>query len=312
MNSESASLARPPVALVVSEHEWSTLSLESVLGPNGYAVLRAFNAKQALDRVRSIGPDVVFIDAKLPDMDGVQLCRALRQHASISLAAPIVIISSEHVTREQQVGALRAGAWEYVRLPVDAEQLLLRLESYLKAKFEADRARDESLLDVTTGLYSMRGLLRRARELVSEAARYHRPLACVVIAPEMDADPAQSELGESVLAELTELFRATNRTSDAIGRLGPSEFVLLAPETDAEGARGLAERLREVIDRANAARGSSPIRIRVGCYAIDDAGEAGIEPVEMLTRATLALRHSQSERSGNIAFYGNAAPPKLN
>ena len=51
-----AVLARPPVALVVSEHEWSTLSLESVLGPSGYAVLRAFNGRR-LVKVRRVGDD---------------------------------------------------------------------------------------------------------------------------------------------------------------------------------------------------------------------------------------------------------------
>ena len=60
---EETPLARPPVALVVSEHEWSTLSLESVLGPNGYAVLRAYNGRQALERVQTVSPDVVFTDA---------------------------------------------------------------------------------------------------------------------------------------------------------------------------------------------------------------------------------------------------------
>ncbi len=164
-------LARPPVALVVSEHEWSTLSFESVLGPNGYAVIRVFNGRQALERVRSVAPDAVFIDSRLPDMDGVQLCRALKQQSTVSASAPIILISSEPITRPQQLGALRAGAWEFVRLPLDTEQLLLRLETYLRAKFEADRAREESLLDPSTGLYSMRGLLRRARVLSSDSHR---------------------------------------------------------------------------------------------------------------------------------------------
>lgn len=308
-------LARPPVAFVVSEHEWSNLSFESVLGPSGYAVLRAYTGQQAIERLQAVTPDVVFIDARLPDMDGVQLCRAIRKHRNISLSTPILLISSDHLTREQQLGALRAGVWELVRLPTDAEQLLLRLETYLAAKHEADRAREESLVDHGTGLYSMRGLLRRAREIASEAARYQRPLACIVVAPEMDDDGAPSEFAANMAAAMAEVFRATNRTSDAVGRLGPQEFVLLAPETDEAGARRLAERLLEAFDlvQANAANLASgapalpPIRVRMGGYAVQDFRSESIEPTEMLTRATLALRRSQ-EGGGpdGIQFYGNS------
>lgn len=311
---EDLTLARPPVALVVSEHEWSTLSLQSVLGPNGYAVLRAYNGRQALERMQSIAPDVVFIDARLPDMDGVQLTRALRQHGNISLSAPILLVTAEHVTRQQQLGALRAGAWEYIRLPTDAEELLLRLESYLRAKFESDRAREESLLDQATGLYSMRGLLKRARELASEASRYQRPLACIVVSPDVDTAPTpeEDELIGQVVDRIAGVFRTTSRVSDAIGRLGPSEFVLLAPETDEAGARRLAERLRQAVDEINEERKAEAtrgIRVRIGCYAVDDFRSAAIEPVEMLTRATLALRHSQAETEDpqTIHFYTGRA-----
>ena len=303
-------LARPPLALVVSEHEWSILSLESILSPSGYALLRSYNARQAIERVQTVSPDVIFIDARLPDMDGVQLCRVLRQQSGVSLSAPILLITSEHVSRPQQLGALRAGAWDYMRLPTDAEQLLLRLESFLRAKFDSDRAREESLLDRNTGLYSMRGLLRRARELASEASRYGRPLACIVVSPDMDEhdDPMRDSEVDGIVEHLTAVFRATNRLSDVLGRLGPNEFVMLAPETDREGARGLAQRVRaaiEQINRDNAAPDVRPIRVRIGCYAVDDFTDESIEPIELLTRATLALRHPEAGGDG-IYFYGRS------
>ena len=297
---------------MVSEHEWGTLSLESVLGPSGYAVLRTFNGRQAIERIASVAPDVVFVDERLPDMEGVQLCRILRQQSNISASTPIIIVGSEQVSRQQSMGALRAGAWDYLRQPVDAEQLLLRLESYLRAKFEADRARDESLLDQSTGFYSMRGLLRRARELASEAQRYRRSLACVVISPDIGSSGAvELEQTDGLIDRMASMFRATNRTSDAIGRLGPHEFVLLAPETDAAGAQRLAERLRAAVAALNQERGGPAIRLRIGCFAVDDFASSEIEPVEMLTRATLALRLSQADDGEAIHFYG-PRPQNLN
>ena len=155
----------------------------------------------------------------------------------------------------------------------------------------------------------MRGLLRRARELASEASRYGRPLACIVVSPDMER-PAEDASGDEeslgIVEHLAAVFRATNRLSDAVGRLGPNEFVLLAPETDREGAKRLAERVRAAIQDINQQRDrdGGPIRVRIGCYAVEDFRDASIEPVELLTRATLALRHSQSEPGDGIYFYG--------
>lgn len=295
-------LARPPVALVVSEHEWSTLSLESVLGPNGYAVLRAFNGRQALERAQTLSPDVVFIDSRLPDMDGVQLCRVLRQHPNVSLSTPILLVTADYISRPQQLGALRAGAWDFIKVPMDAEELLLRLESYIRAKLDADRAREESLLDQATGLYSVRGVLRRARELASDATRHSRPLACIVVAPETGST-STDDTAAAVIELMVGVFRSGSRVSDAVGRMGPSEFVLLAPETGEEGARRLAQRLAEATEALNRSRPDEPpLKVRIGCYAVDDFRQAAIEPVELLTRATLAVRNAKADPNG-IHFY---------
>ena len=67
---------RAPVVLVVSDQEWSARSLESILMPNGYAVLRAFTGAHGLERARLHAPDVVIVAQSLPDTDGLALCRA--------------------------------------------------------------------------------------------------------------------------------------------------------------------------------------------------------------------------------------------
>lgn len=77
-------------------------------------------------------------------------------------------------------------AWEFVGLPLDAQELLLKLDSYVKAKFEADRNREQGLVDRDTGLYNEKGLLRRATEMGSDAYRHNRALACVVFGLDVD------------------------------------------------------------------------------------------------------------------------------
>src|SRR5207253_1162487 len=127
-------------------------------------------------------------------------------------------------TRRQTLAALRAGAAELWGQRLDAEELLLRLAAQNRAKADADRAWAEGLVDHATQLYNGRGIARRARELGAEARRRSAPLACVAFA--VDAGEAEGPSAETV----ARVLRATGRTSDALGRIGPREFVVLAPD----------------------------------------------------------------------------------
>src|SRR5688500_20184051 len=69
----------PPLVLLASDQEWSTRSLESVLGPHGFASVRAYTGRQALELIRRTHPDVVIIDSGMPDIPGVDLCVQLRK-----------------------------------------------------------------------------------------------------------------------------------------------------------------------------------------------------------------------------------------
>jgi diguanylate cyclase (GGDEF)-like protein len=290
----------PPLVLIANGQEWHTRSLESILGPHGYAVVRAYTGKQALERARSAQPDLIIIESELPDLDGIEVCRALRADPAVSASAPILVTSAGHPTRQQRLAALRAGAWDYLTLPLDGEELQLKLDAYMRAKFDADRAREESLLDEASGLYNIRGLARRARELGSQAFRHRQAFACVVFAPDVDTQDA-AEAERAVMAAVTRLSKAlreSGRVSDAIGRLGPTEFAVIALGADAEGAVRLAERLVRSIEDQSETEGAARVRMRAGYDAVTDYHEAPIEPADMLVRATIAMRTSQTDREG--------------
>lgn len=292
--------SHPPLVLIANGQELHTRSLESILGPHGYAVLRAYTGKQALERAHRAQPDIIIIDADLPDVDGLEVCRALRDNPRICASTPILVTSASHPNRQQRLDALRAGAWDYLTSPLDGEELQLRLDAYVRAKLEADRAREEGLLDELTGLYNIRGLARRARELGSQAFRNSAPFACVVFAPHLESEEmewTEAEAAATAAAErVAKALRESGRVSDAIGRLGPSEFAVIAQGTDAEGAVKLAERLARAIEGTG--EGSTKFRMHAGYDAVSNYHEAPIEPADMLVRATIAMRTSQAESDG--------------
>jgi PleD family two-component response regulator len=268
---------RPPLVLIVNDQEWSTRSLESVLAPSGYAVLRAYTGSKGLERAVAARPDVVLVGAALPDMDGLELCRALRDDPHITSSTPIILTSTGRPARHERLAALRAGAWDYLGQPLDGEELLLRFDGFVRAKQEADRARDEGMIDALTGLYSMTGLSRRARELGSQAYRQSGALACIVFrAAGQEYEPSV----ERIVREFAERLRSMGRMSDAIGRIGNAEFALFAPGADADGAKAIIERLTEPqVGHSLAA----------GFFAVSDYRTANLQPQDMLTRATESM-----------------------
>jgi diguanylate cyclase (GGDEF)-like protein len=284
---------RPPLVVIINSQEYHARALESILGPRGFAVLRAYTGRQGLERCRAAGADVILVDLDLPDMDGLELCRALRAEPRITAATPILLTSAAPSNHEHRLAALRAGAWDLIGPALEEEELALRLAAYARAKLLADRARETSMLDQESGLYNVQGLARRARELGSLAFRHHRAFACVVFSTEPDGETEGDEAASAALLErLAKAFQERGRASDALGRLNPNELAVIAQGTDLDGAVRLAERLTAAVrSDADAPPG---VRVVAGIDVVPDYHQQPLDPSEMLARASRAMRQEQT------------------
>src|SRR3989454_11237710 len=217
---------RPPVVLLANTGTWLNQALDSMLEPLGYRVLSVATGRELLDRAPAARPDVILMAANLQDLDSITVCRRLRQHRAVSWHTPIFMITSTPATKQQRLAALEAGAWDYLSLVINSEELALKLDAFVRVKLETDRALEEAAVEPASGLYTMRGLERRARELVSDAFRRHAPLACLALAVELEpqgARPAPVAAPPDAVAYAGQILQARGRTSDAIGRLGRTE-----------------------------------------------------------------------------------------
>ena len=288
---EATRPAGPPLVLVAGDRDGTVRWLEEVLAPRGFALFQALNGRHALARAHGTQPDVIFIDAVLPDMSGLELCRVLREDPRIADGTPILITTPHAPTREQRVAGLRAGAWDCLGRLTDPEELVLRLEAYLRAKRDADRARAEGLVDPVTGLYNRQGMARRAVELGSQAFRQRGALACVVFAVDLEPGVAAGEAAAAAIVQCGQVLKTAGRVSDVFGRLGATEFAVLAPATDPVEATRLAERLVGAIESTTErAQPGSHVRVRAGYEAVANVGYAPIKPMDLLIRASAALR----------------------
>ena len=291
----SRSHTRRPTILIVDE-EWSARALESILSPAGYHVMRAYTAVSGLDRARTQPPDLIFINISLPDGSGIELCTTLRGDNRIGASVPIVVTSTLRPLREERLAALKAGAWEVLSHPLDAQELLLKLNAYTQAKSEIDRIRQGALLDQLTGFYTLRGLEQRADELQSLAHRQHEALACVVLAPQPAAKEDQEAIAAAVM-RLARVLKDAGRVSDAIGMLGQTEFAIFAPSTDERGAAKMAARLGAVV-QSTLAEEEAPFHVKAGYDAVPNVWETPGMAQQLLPHATIALRRAMSASNG--------------
>ena len=304
----------PPLVLIASDQEWSGRSLETIIGPRGYGVVRAHTGHQVLETARSTHLDVLILDTRLPDVDGILLCRQLREQRIVPATTPIILTTSVQATRASSLAAFAAGAWDFCPHPVDSDLLLSKMDTFVRAKRAADRAQEESLLDESTGLYNFRGMARRARETGAEALRVRGAMACVALAPVMDDALEPGESIETVARDVGEhlgmALARTARASDVIGHLGRGEFAVIAPATSPEGAERLMERLQRALEGTVVPVGNNPraFRVRGSFFAVPDYTESSVHVLEMLERASSSLHANHALGTYAAPQYASAPP----
>jgi two-component system, OmpR family, KDP operon response regulator KdpE len=113
--------------LIVDDEPNILASLAPLLSGRGYDVLTAMSGHAALESAQRDAPDVIILDLGLPDLDGVEVCRQIRE----SQATPIVVLSARGAEKDK-VRALDAGADDYVTKPFGTEELLARIRAALR------------------------------------------------------------------------------------------------------------------------------------------------------------------------------------
>lgn len=288
--------SRPPLVLIANDQEWSARSIESVLGPRGYAALRVGTSQRALELARIAQPDAIILDLALPDLGGRVVCERLRQDPHIPLNVPILLTTSAIASRSEKLAAYAAGAWEICAEPLDVEILLSKLDAFVQAKLAADRIREETLVDEETGLYNARGLARRARELGGEAIRRNDAIACVAFSTERESSGSETDSAESdrIVAEtVSRVCQLSARLSDAIGRVGPNEFAIIAAGTNEEGGERIVTRLRDSFDSLRIAEPERRLRFSASVAGVANLATAAVDAMELLYRATTSLRQTR-------------------
>jgi two-component system KDP operon response regulator KdpE len=133
----------PPLVLVVDAETPIRRFLTAALDGNGYRVIEAETARDALREAATRSPDLVLLDLGLPDLDGVEVTRRLREWSGV----PIVVVSARGQEPEK-IAALDAGADDYVTKPFAMGELMARMRVALRHRARLADGAVESVVEV--------------------------------------------------------------------------------------------------------------------------------------------------------------------
>ncbi len=117
--------------LVVDDEPDLLIGTARLLEKAGYAVDRAANGEQALQAVRDHRPDLLLLDRDLPDIDGTEVCRRIRQDPAVA-GSFVIIISGSYTESDEQAEGLESGADGYITRPIANRELLARVAAFVR------------------------------------------------------------------------------------------------------------------------------------------------------------------------------------
>ena len=234
------------LVLVVDDSPMVVKLLEFILTREGHRVLTADRGAQVLDLAAEAQPDLILLDAVMPDLDGFQVCGQLKGEPR-TRELPVLFVTALRGEADE-VAALAAGAVDFIPKPINPAIVAARVRTHLELKRSKDRLRALTYLDGLTGIANRRQFDQCLEQEWQRTGRSGRPLSLVM--GDVDCFKSYNDhfghaAGDECLRQLAAVFRsALRRPGDLAARYGGEEFICILPDTDEAGARLVAEQIQ--------------------------------------------------------------------
>ena len=284
--------------LIADDDRVNRLILQTFLNKWGYDVvavedgLKAWNLLEQPD-----APRMAVLDWMMPNLDGAQVCQAIRKRQQ-RLYTYVILLTSKG-QKKDIVDGLEAGADDYVTKPFDSNELRSRVRSGLRLlEMQEQLVQAQDLLqlkatqDALTGLWNRGAILDLLSKELSRAKRTCSPVGIILV--DLDHfkrvnDTYGHLTGDAVLREAAQRMRGAVRNYDAIGRYGGEEFLAIVPASDLSSTLTQAERLRRAVGEAPVSTPEGSLAITVSLGVTASCGEDAVAAESLISAADAAL-----------------------
>lgn len=238
--------------LVVDDSEDVHRLLQARLRQESIDLLTALEGRSALESAAANKPSLILLDLDMPDMDGFEVLRHLKE-TSETRDIPVIVLSGLHSPADKVV-AFDLGAVDYVTKPFDLMELRVRLRAAIRMSDLIEMLGRLAHVDGLTSLWNRAHFDERWSASISENLRSGRPLSIALF----DLDHFKSlndtyghPAGDAALQGFAKLIKRECRASDIPCRYGGEEFVLIMPGTSPEDAGTVCDRIRQELAALN-------------------------------------------------------------
>jgi diguanylate cyclase (GGDEF)-like protein len=299
-------LPTSPTVLIVDDDELVLAYLKELVTGAGYVVRTAATGVEALAALENSSASIVVTDLNMPGMNGLDLCRRIREHARPGYV--YIILLTVRDQEEDVLVGLDAGADDYLSKRTSAAQFtarlriakrVLALEYSLKSALE--KKHHLAMTDALTGAYNRRYFTRHLGRELKRAQRFGGDVSLLML--DIDHfkqvnDTHGHVVGDVVLRKMSRLIsRSLSRTTDWCARLGGEEFAVVLGGTNLAEARVCAEKVRQAIASTpiNTSAGAVRITVSVGISGLEESADRSSATVLSLQeRADINLYASKA------------------
>jgi two-component system, cell cycle response regulator len=304
-NSPSESLK----ILVVDDSPLYRSLLEGALAQERYNVSFARNGREALKIMTEHRPALVITDWEMPDISGVDLCRAIREEHDFYT---YVILLTGNSDKDRVIEGLASGADDYLTKPFHSGELLARVAvgrrmvELNRQIHEKNRQLQElALTDPLTSLPNRRAIEEWTKRALKSAERHGFPFWIVLA----DIDHFKSindnyghESGDTVLKRFANLLLRHTRSSNICGRIGGEEFVMALTHVAEPGVQVAVDRFREQLEAERFSLQGNVAKITASFGIAGFHGERAPTLDELLRIADAALYEAKRKGRNRLEF----------
>lgn len=293
--------------LIADDDPVSLLYLQGALEDGGYEVVTASDGKSACDILRRAdAPMLAILDWMMPEMDGVDVCRTIRENVRDRYIYLIMLTSKKET--QFTVEAMNAGADDFMSKPYSIEELQVRVRAGKRISELEQELRIKATHDSLTGLYNRGTIIDILQKAMARHERNAYPVS--IIFADLDHfkrtnDDYGHQAGDAVLREVARRATHVLRPYDSFGRYGGEELLIVLPECGASGALAVAERVRSAIAGQPVATnfGAIPASLSLGVAVAD--GETSLHFDDLIQLADSAL-YQAKDNGRNCVVSANA------
>jgi len=272
--------------LIADDDLLSARALETDLRANGYDVTVVGDGAEAWQILKADDrPQIAILDWRMPIMDGLEVCRRVRQATGPYI---YILMVTGNADPDSVITGMDAGADDYMRKPCYPAELRARLRTGKQIVDLEEKLRGQATHDALTGILNRGAIMERVAVEMARAYRDSEHLCLAMV--DLDYfkqvnDTYGHSAGDTVLCEAASRMNSVLRPYDSIGRYGGEEFLVVFPKCELANALAIAERIRRSISRATVSTQTEQILV---------TASIGIAEVRDYTDAKAAIREADN------------------